>query len=100
MVGAEEAKQLGLVQYLTEPEDLVESACNYIRELAATVSPAALRDAKRLLYRHAGVDYGHAMRDAEEETRGVIGRADAVEGVQSFVERRPPKFERLGGKED
>jgi enoyl-CoA hydratase/carnithine racemase len=100
MVGAEEAKQLGLVQYLTEPEDLVESACNYIRELAATVSPAALRDGKRLLYRHAGVDYGHAMRDAEEETRGVIGRADAVEGVQSFVERRPPKFERLGGKED
>ena len=100
MVGAEEALRLGLVQRLAEPEDLVEEASEYIRQLAASVSPAAIRDAKRLLYRHSGVGYKDAMWDAEDTLREVIGRDDAVEGARSFVERRAPQFERLGGKDD
>lgn len=100
MVDAREALQLGLVQRIVEPDRLLDEACEYIRQLAASVSPAAIRDAKRLLYRHAGIGYEHAMRDADDTTRAVIGRADALEGARSFVERRAPEFERLGGKED
>ncbi len=100
MVGAEEALRLGLVQHLTEPEDLLEKACDYVRELATTVSPAAMRDAKRLVYRHAGAGYEQSMREADAMTSDATARPDAYEGVRSFVERRPPEFERLGGKQD
>lgn len=98
MVDAPEALQLGLVQRVVPPDELVENACDYIRELAATVSPAGLRESKRLLYRHSGTDYEYAMRDADATMGGSIGSPDALEGVRSFVERRPPKFERLGKK--
>lgn len=99
MVDAEEALRLGLVQYVTKHEDLVESASNYIKELAASVSPASIRDTKRLLYRHASTSYRQAVQEADEATRAAIGRTDAIEGVRSFVEGRPPAFERLDGKQ-
>ena len=96
---AEKAAQLGLVQHLTGEEDLLEQACEYIRVLAASVSPAAMRDIKKLVYRHSGCMYEPALREADKATWDALGREDAVEGVRSFVERRPPSFDRLGGEE-
>ena len=100
MVDAQEALQLGLVQHVVQPDELVEKASDYIRELAASVSPAALRESKHLLYRHAGFGYEHAMRDADVTMGRSIGSPDALEGVRSFVARRPAKFERLGRKRE
>lgn len=50
-IDAETAQRYGLVEYVTPPERLLETACGYVRRLAETSSPAAIAETKRLLYR-------------------------------------------------
>ncbi len=96
-LGAEEAQRIGLVQRVTEPEALVDDACEWVRGVAAEVSPAAMRDTKKLVYRHGGAGYPEALVEADDWQWRAMDRADAREGARSYAERRPPRFERLGG---
>lgn len=95
-IDAAEALRLGLVQRVVEPERLVDDACDYVRSLAAEVSPASLADTKRLLYAHAGAAIDAAFEEADVATWEAVARPDATEGVASLLERRPPNFDRLG----
>jgi len=95
-VRADEAYRLGLVEYLSEPGALLEDACNYVRQLAATVSPGSMAHTKRLVYRHSGSMYEQALREADVAQWEALTHSDAVEGVRSYVEQRAPDFERLG----
>jgi enoyl-CoA hydratase/carnithine racemase len=92
MVEAEEALRIGLVDRIED--DPVAAAEQYVRGLAETVSPAALRDAKRLVYRHLG-DHDAAVREAWDAMTDSFLRPDPTEGIASFVERRPPQFPRV-----
>jgi enoyl-CoA hydratase/carnithine racemase len=94
-VAAEEALRIGLVEFVTEPDALLEQASGFVRELAQTASPASMRDTKRLVYRHLGVGYPEALHEADEVQWQSLDRFDSTEGVQSYLERRPPKFPRL-----
>ena len=58
--------------------------------------PAAIAETKRLVYRHLGTGYEQALREAEVSQNRFVTAPDAVEGVRSFLERRPPQFARLG----
>ena len=49
-IGAEEALQLGLVQRVVAPDELLPLATGYVADLAANVAPKALADTKRLVY--------------------------------------------------
>jgi enoyl-CoA hydratase/carnithine racemase len=93
------ALELGLVEHLTSPEDLVESACAYVRKIAASASPASVADTKRMVYRHLGVGYPEALRDADGIQWAAVGRPDAAEGAKALLERREPKFKRLGAND-
>ena len=95
-VGAEEAARIGLIEYLVEPDELVAAASRYVAELAASVSPAALADTKRMVYEHLGASYPAALADAEDTTWRAIERSDAREGASALAEKRAPKFARLG----
>ena len=99
-ISAAEAHATGLVEYLVDDDALVGAAQGYVRDLAANVSPASLRDTKRLVYDNLGIEYGPALRQAHVLQEASLLRRDAVEGVQSFVERRPPLFDRLGQQSD
>jgi enoyl-CoA hydratase/carnithine racemase len=96
-IDAEEAHRIGLVEHLTEPDDLVPAARRYVEELAATVSPASLRDTKRLVYRHLGVGYEEALRETDALQWASMDRVDAGEGARALLERRAPSFPRIGG---
>ncbi|MFN3231026.1 MAG: enoyl-CoA hydratase-related protein [Alphaproteobacteria bacterium] len=98
-IGAEEALRIGLVEFLTGPDDLLDQACTYVAELAANVSPASMRDTKRLVYSHMGLGFDPALRETHEVMRASLKRTDAKEGVDSFVNRRPPNFPRIKGDE-
>ena len=93
---AEEAARLGLVQQVVAPADLLDTARRYVIELAENVSPAAIADNKRLVYAHGGCDVRTALVEADEATWAAIDRPDAAEGATALVERRPPRFPRLG----
>jgi enoyl-CoA hydratase/carnithine racemase len=92
-----EAARLGLVNAALPAGEVLGHAQQYVRDLAATSSPASMAIMKRQVYQqmHAG------MLAAEHEARQLMlesfGRPDFGEGVQSFLERRPPRFGRLPG---
>jgi enoyl-CoA hydratase/carnithine racemase len=96
-IGAEEALQLGLVQRVVEPDELLPTAIGYVADLAANVAPAAIADTKRLVYSHGGLPLRPALLEADEATWAAVGRPDAREGAMSLLERRPPNFTRVGG---
>jgi enoyl-CoA hydratase/carnithine racemase len=95
-IDAAEAYRIGLVDSLAEPENLLTAANAYVAELAENVSPASVRDTKRLVYAHMGIGYDAAFRDAEEVRLASLDRVDATEGAEAFIEKRPPSFPRLG----
>jgi enoyl-CoA hydratase/carnithine racemase len=97
-IDAAEAERIGLIEYVVAPDALVPSAAAYVAELADTVSPEALADTKRMIYAHAGLGYPEALRDVDEVQWRAVSRSDAREGANALLERRPPRFARLGAK--
>jgi len=95
-IDAQEAHRIGLVERVNEPAALLEAARDYIVALADTVSPAAMADIKRLVYEEAGMEIEPALTHAFEATERAIRRPDAAEGAAAFVQRRPPRFRRIG----
>jgi enoyl-CoA hydratase/carnithine racemase len=96
-VEAAEAYRIGLVEYLCEPEELLDRARDYVRQVAANAAPMTVADTKRLVYRHMGVGYPEALREADTVQWEAVARPDAREGAQALLEKREPHFQRLGG---
>jgi methylglutaconyl-CoA hydratase len=87
--GAEEAKNLGLVNEIVSPENLMTRA----RELAATLienSPASLCATKKLLTDHARTEIDTQIEAAVHENAAIRTTADFREGITSFLEKRKP----------
>jgi enoyl-CoA hydratase len=89
-IDAARAETWGLVNEVVEPDALLVRA----RELAQTIAanaPIAVQAAKRVI--DAGLPTSHAI--ALEGAAGVMCgmTEDAQEGRQSFLERRPPRFQ-------
>ncbi len=97
MVEAPEAYRIGLLEYLVD--DPVAEAQEYIRTLADTVSPTAMADTKRMVWDHAGLDVDTSLDDVFDVVQSQFQRPDIAEGVNSFLEKRPPRFPRLGSPE-
>ncbi len=97
-IGAEEALRWGLVEYVVPHDQLLQAAKDYVINLAQSVAPSSLAETKRLLYHHMGIEYQPALEETQVAMEESLTRVDATEGVQSFIERRPPDFPRLGGK--
>lgn len=98
-IDAEAALRFGLVESVVEPDALLTTACDYVRRLAVTSSPAAIAETKRLLYRHLGTGYVEALREADASQWKFVGAPDAREGAAALLEKRQPKFARLGAGE-
>jgi enoyl-CoA hydratase/carnithine racemase len=87
---------MGLVDHLAPDGDVVAAARAYVEDLAREVSPASLRDIKRLVYRHAGTHYTDALREADDWQWRSLDRIDATEGAEALAQKRGPQFPRLG----
>ena len=95
-ISADEAFRLGLVERVTETDNLVNEAVAYIERLACTSAPAAVAASKRLVYGHLGKNYREALEEAEIIQNEFVARDDAREGAMALIEKRAPNFERLG----
>ena len=91
---AEEALAKGLVSELAPtPEAVLERALDRARALTSGAAPVSVALNRRLLWRMLGAS--HPMDAHRLESRAILHRgmsADAVEGVASFLEKRPPTF--------
>jgi len=95
-IDAATAREAGLVDRVFEPGELIPAACDYVRRLAEAAPPAAIAETKRLVYRHLGTDYRTALHEAEVSQNRFVTAPDAIEGARAFLERRAPRFARLG----
>jgi enoyl-CoA hydratase/carnithine racemase len=90
-----ECERLGLVNQAVAADELMAEARAYIVDLAARCSPTSLAFMKRQVYEQLHAGLGAAEREAEQLMRESFTRPDFTEGVQSFLEKRPPQFGRL-----
>jgi enoyl-CoA hydratase/carnithine racemase len=89
--GAAEALRVGLVNNVLPKAELEP----FVRDVAATIAanaPLTLRSAKLVLRELGRSPDLRDTRLVEESIRVCLASADYREGVQAFLEKRPPKF--------
>jgi enoyl-CoA hydratase/carnithine racemase len=91
--GADEALAGGLVRSVHPKDELLGVARSIAREIADNTSAISVTLIRHMMWRMLGAD--HPMRAHQLDSRGVYytGRsADAKEGVEAFLEKRPAHF--------
>jgi enoyl-CoA hydratase/carnithine racemase len=90
---AEEALAGGLVSRVVPHDDLLPTARAIAREIAENTSGVSIALARQLLWKMLGADHPMEAHRLDSQAIYAMGRSpDAYEGVQSFLEKRPPKF--------
>ncbi|MBI4516040.1 MAG: crotonase/enoyl-CoA hydratase family protein [Deltaproteobacteria bacterium] len=90
---AAEALQARLVSRVLAPEALLPTAHALAREIADTTSAMSVALSRQMLWRMLGADHPMAAHQLDSQCIFFMGSSpDAVEGVKSFLEKRPPAF--------
>jgi enoyl-CoA hydratase/carnithine racemase len=92
---AEEALQMGIVNQVAPGEKLLQEAGAYARDLAENCSPWSMAQIKRQVYGDLDRDFREALDSALELMATSLQGEDFKEGVDSFLEQRPPRFRTL-----
>ena len=90
---AQEGLDGGLLRSLHPAGELLEAAHDLAREIAENTAPVSVALARRMLWTMLGAE--HPMLAHRADSRGMFHRgqsADAIEGVTSFLEKRPAQF--------
>ena len=94
-VTAEEAFAIGLVNRVYPPDELLDAAQDYARDLASNCSPMAMQGVKAQLAAEWSRSLEESATDAVAMVRDPVRRVDFAEGVASYNEKRPPRFAAL-----
>jgi enoyl-CoA hydratase/carnithine racemase len=90
---AQEGLEGGLLRSLHPAGELLDAANALALEIAENTAPVSVALARRLMWRMLGAE--HPMLAHRADSRGMVSRgqsADAVEGITSFLEKRPASF--------
>jgi enoyl-CoA hydratase/carnithine racemase len=96
-VDGAEALQMGLVNRLVEPAELLPAALAYATGLARQCSPYAMSLIKRQLREDQARSFAEGRDDAIARLAVAKRAPDYREGVLGYLERRPPRFAGLAG---
>jgi len=90
---AQEAYEGGLVSSIHSSETLLEEAYKISNEIIENTSPISISMTRQMLWKMMSQD--HPMEAHKVDSRAIyeLGKGeDAKEGIESFLEKRPPKF--------
>lgn len=93
MIQPFEAQNHGLVHYVLPKEEVLTKAYEIANEIVMNTSAVSVAFSRQLLWKMVGQDHpmtSHLLESAFLHWAG--SRADAKEGVQSFLEKRTPNF--------
>jgi enoyl-CoA hydratase/carnithine racemase len=93
---AAEAERVGLVNRVLPHDELLAFVRAYVVDMAASCSPTSVAIMKRQLWQDWSRELGPAEKDAIRLMLESFRRPDFKEGVASFLEKRPPRFPRIG----
>ncbi len=89
-VVAEEAYRMGLVQSLSEPEELIDDALKIAGKIASQ-GPIAVKKAKKVIRKGRNLGFEEAM-DLEKKCFAEMFEDEGIEGMRAFLEKRKPNW--------
>ncbi|MHA6794830.1 crotonase/enoyl-CoA hydratase family protein [Pseudonocardia bannensis] len=90
---AEEALRGGLVRSVHPADELLEAAYALAAEIADNTAPVSVALARQMMWRMLGAD--HPIEAHRVDSRAMAERglsADAAEGIEAFLQKRPASF--------
>ena len=90
---AEEALKGGLIRSVHSKDSLLDEAEKIANEIIENTSPVSVSMTRQMLWKMLGAD--HPMEAHKVDSRAIyeLGKGeDTKEGVNSFLEKRPPEF--------
>jgi enoyl-CoA hydratase/carnithine racemase len=98
VIMADEARSMGLVSRVVEPDELVPAALAYASDLAINCSPTAMAHIKRQVL----ADWEITAEESRLRSLVLMSEMgvhpDFVEGVASYQDKRPPAFAGLDAR--
>ncbi|MDP4085950.1 MAG: enoyl-CoA hydratase-related protein [Bacillota bacterium] len=91
MISAERAYEIGLVNRLVEPEELLNEATKLAEAIAAK-SPYGVQFSKKAVNEGMNLDLERALRLESEIFGTLFSTEDHSEGMSAFLEKRKPVF--------
>ena len=91
MIDAQTAKEIGLVSRVVSAQQLLDTALELARKIAAN-PPLAVRALKQGLRRTLDPDWQEVGRWAGQQIAALRKTEDSREGVRAFIEKREPKY--------
>ncbi|MEU4233761.1 enoyl-CoA hydratase-related protein [Nonomuraea sp. NPDC026600] len=88
----EEALQMGLVDRVVRPQELLNAAVAYAHDLATYCSPSAMQAIKQQVLNAQNMTFADAVTEADQLMVEAFTGQDFVEGIKSYLQRRPPGF--------
>ena len=91
--GAAEALSLGLLSRVV-PDDEVAAQAEHLARTFAAKSPEVMKLARAAFHRACDTDYRKGIAEIVDVFCLIAGTPDSREGVEAFVEKRPPSWRR------
>jgi enoyl-CoA hydratase/carnithine racemase len=91
-VSPAEAERIGLVNKMFPQDSFHENVMAYVRLLTDTVSPRSMAVMKAQVWKSLFQTFGEALEVADAEMPPSFKWPDFKEGVNHFLEKRPPRF--------
>jgi enoyl-CoA hydratase/carnithine racemase len=91
VVGAQECKELGIVNEVVPDDELMATARQWAAEIAAN-APMAVQATKRMMRQGVDETYETTVDHLLVHLRVLFGMEDFKEGVAAFMEQREPEF--------
>jgi len=90
-ISAERAYSLGLISRLVEPGEATNAAFELAEKITAA-APLAVWASRRVILASAEEDEETLRRMSNEEFAAVMQSEDTKEGLEAFIEKRPPQW--------